>query len=271
MPVIKVNNRAVHIQEFNRGARETVLLIHGMFSNLSVYYFNIAPILAQHFHVVMYDMKSHGMSERCRDGYDLNAMSDDLQELMDALKLKSVFLAGYSFGGLVALKMAIRYPERVKKLAVIEAPDPNDDETLGIIDIYSKEFLVDYINNFTDTTKMRMGKRQLDKNHRMYEYLFNETSIKTDMHKERFFFTGQLIDQIPHDTLLIYGKDSNCISSGRKLYHKIHRSKLVLIEGDHNVPIQQPGETAQRLNDFFTGWQIKIKQINDRLWHALRL
>jgi pimeloyl-ACP methyl ester carboxylesterase len=166
--------------------------------------------------------------------------------------------------------MAMRYPGRVKKLAVIEAPDPSDDETLGIIDIYSKEFLVDYINNFTDTTKMRMGKRQLDKNHRMYEYLFNETSIKSDMHNERNFFSDESIRHVSHDTLLLYGKSSNCADSGKKLYDKITRSKLVFVNGDHNVPIQQPEEIANRLKDFFEGWQIKFKQINSRLWQGLR-
>jgi pimeloyl-ACP methyl ester carboxylesterase len=271
MPVIKVKNKTVHIQEFNKGARDTVILIHGMFSNLSVYYFNIAPILAQSFHVVMYDMKSHGMSGKSESGYDLLSMTDDLRDLMDVLHLKSVYLAGYSYGGLVALKMATRFPSRVKKLAVIEAPDPSDNETLSIIDIYSKEFLVDYINNFTDTTSMRIGKRQLDKNHRMYEYLFYKTSIKTDMHNERFFFANKALNDISHDTLLIYGNASNCLSSGRKLYHTINRSKLVLIDGDHNVPIQQPGETAYKLKDFFEGWQVKFKLINHRLWHALRL
>jgi pimeloyl-ACP methyl ester carboxylesterase len=271
MPVIKVKNKSVHIQEYNKGAKETIVLIHGMFSNLSVYYFNIAPVLAQSFHVVLYDMKSHGMSDRCEYGYDLLSMTDDLRDLMDALHLKSVYLAGYSYGGLVAMKMAMRYPSRVKKLAVIEAPDPSDSETLSIIDIYSKEFLVDYINNYTDTTRMRVGKRQLDKNHRMYEYLFYQTSIKEDMHNERFFFSAEALDSIPQETLLIYGKSSNCLPSGRKLYHTVPRSKLILIEGDHNLPIQQPAETAGKLKDFFEGWQVKIKQINNRLWQALRL
>ena len=96
MPVIKVNHRDVHIQELNKGAAETVLLIHGMFSNLSVYYFNIAPVLAEHFHVVMYDLKSHGMSERALEGYDLNSMTDDLYALMEVLNLNKVHLAGYS-------------------------------------------------------------------------------------------------------------------------------------------------------------------------------
>src|SRR5882757_3928108 len=110
MPVIKVNNRDVHIQELNKGAAETVLLVHGMFSNLSVYYFNIAPILARHFHVVMYDLKSHGLSERTAEGYDLESMTDDLLNLLDSQGFDQVHLGGYSFGGLIALKMASRFP-----------------------------------------------------------------------------------------------------------------------------------------------------------------
>ena len=254
MPVIKVNHTSVHIQEMNKGAKETILLIHGMFSNLSVYYFNIAPILAKNFHVVMYDLKSHGMSGKSQYGYDLNALTDDLLALMEALDLKAVHLVGYSFGGLVALRMAIRYPGRVKKLAVIEAPDPGENEKLGIIDMYSKEFLIDYINNFTDTTKIKMGKRQLEKNHRMYEYLFNETSIKSDLKKERTFFAEKEIAVIKQDTLLLYGKDSDCVPSGQTLYDRLTRSKLVLLDGDHNLPIQQPEDTANRLKDFFEGW-----------------
>lgn len=115
MPIITVNNRKVHIQELNKGAEQTLVLIHGMFSNLSIYYFNIAPILAQHFHVVMYDLKSHGMSERVLEGYDLENMSSDLIALMDHLQLQKVHLLGYSFGGLIALKTALRVPQRVEK------------------------------------------------------------------------------------------------------------------------------------------------------------
>ena len=54
MPIITINNKKVHVQELNKGAEDTVVLIHGMFSNLSIYYFNIAPILAQHFHVAAF-------------------------------------------------------------------------------------------------------------------------------------------------------------------------------------------------------------------------
>jgi esterase len=251
MPTIKINNRDVHIQELNKGAAETVLLLHGMFSNLSVYYFNIAPLLAEHFHVVMYDLKSHGLSERVLEGYDLETMTNDLYALMEALNLDKVHLAGYSFGGLIALKMAIRFPEKLKKLAIIEAPNPNDESAHGLIDDYSKDFLEHYVENFTDTTKVRMGKRQMERNHRMYEYLFHQTSIKKDMVVEKDFFNDPAITAVDKKTLLLYGSYSDCLDTGKDLNEKIKSSALITVNGDHNIPIQEPALIGNALNTFF--------------------
>lgn len=252
MPIITVNNRQVHIQELNKGAEQTVVLIHGMFSNLSIYYFNIAPILAKHFHVVMYDLKSHGMSERFLDGYDLENMSSDLMGLIDHLQLEKVHLVGYSFGGLIALKTALKYPERVNQLVVMEAPDPQDEKARNIIDEYSKEFLEHYVANFTDTTKVQMGKRQMEKNHRMYEFLFNQTSIKADMIKEKHFLGEADFNGLTASTLLLYGADSNCRTTGEWLQAQIGSSELELISGDHNIPIQEPQLIAETIAQFLS-------------------
>lgn len=251
MPVLRINNKSVHIQELNQNAPETVVLVHGMFSNLSVYYFNIAPILATHFHVVLYDLKSHGMSEKTLSGYDLESMTNDLKCLIDALDLKQVYLGGYSFGGLIALKMAIRFPNLVKKLAVIEAPDPSDEKARGIIEEYSREFLEHYVENFTDTTKVKMGKRQMEKNHHMYEYLFHQTSIKEDMILEKDFFEDGAINQLDQDVLLLYGLTSNCLDAGKNLNQKIKNSLIQIVDGDHNIPIQEPQLIGEALLNFF--------------------
>ncbi|GGN04270.1 hypothetical protein GCM10010967_43990 [Dyadobacter beijingensis] len=250
MPVIDLPNIRLHVQELNPGGRETIIMVHGMFSNLAVYYFNIAPMLAKHFRVVLFDMKGHGMSGKVKTGYDLTSMTNDLHDLMDALGIEKAHLAGYSYGGLVALKMAARFPERVGKLAIIEGPDPSEQETLAIIDTYSKEFLIHYIENFADTTRLLAGKRQLEKNHRMYEFLFNETSIRSDMEAEKAFFNDPSVAAIPHETLLIYGEDSNCVPSGRTLASRIPNAKLVLAPGDHNVPVQQPEVIGKELEKF---------------------
>lgn len=252
MPIITVNNKKVHLQELNKGAEQTMVLIHGMFSNLSIYYFNIAPILAQHFHVVMYDLKSHGMSERFPDGYDLENMSSDLISLMDHLQLEKVHLVGYSFGGLIALKTALQYPDRVSQLVVMEAPDPKDDKTRNIIDEYSKEFLEHYVANFTDTTKVQMGKRQMEKNHRMYEFLFEQTSIKADMIRETNFLGEARLHELAAPTLLLYGTESNCRPTGEILQEKINHAELELIPGDHNIPIQEPHQIAKTIVHFLS-------------------
>ncbi|WP_079242472.1 alpha/beta fold hydrolase [Chryseobacterium indologenes] len=252
MPIITVNNRQVHIQELNKGAEQTVVLIHGMFSNLSIYYFNIAPVLAKHFHVVMYDLKSHGMSERFLDGYDLDNMSSDLIGLIDHLQLEKVHLVGYSFGGLIALKTALEYPDRVNQLVVMEAPDPKDEKARNIIDEYSKEFLEHYVANFTDTTKVQMGKRQMEKNHRMYEFLFNQTTIKADMIREKHFLGEADFKGLETSTLLLYGADSNCRPTGEWLQSQISQSELELIQGDHNIPIQEPQLIAETIAQFLS-------------------
>jgi esterase len=251
MPVINLPNVRLHVQELNSEAQETIIMVHGMFSNLAVYYFNIAPMLAKHFRVVLFDMKGHGMSEKVQTGYDLTSMTNDLRDLMDALGIEKVHLAGYSYGGLVALKMATRFPERVGKLAIIEGPDPSEQETLTIIDTYSREFLIHYIENFADTTRLLAGKRQLEKNHRMYEFLFNETSIRSDMEGEKAFFSDPSVAAITNDTLLVYGEESNCVPSGRKLASRIPNSRLVLAPGDHNVPVQRPEAVGAELMEFF--------------------
>ncbi|MDC8099318.1 alpha/beta fold hydrolase [Chryseobacterium rhizosphaerae] len=252
MPIITVNNRQVHIQELNKDAEQTVVLIHGMFSNLSIYYFNIAPILAKHFHVVMYDLKSHGMSERFLNGYDLDTMSSDLISLIDHLQLEKVHLVGYSFGGLIALKTALEYPNRINQMAVMEAPDPQDEKARNIIDEYSKEFLEHYVANFTDTTKVQMGKRQMEKNHRMYEFLFNQTSIKADMIKEKHFLGEAPLTELAVPTLLVYGAESNCRPTGEWLQTQISTSELELIPGDHNIPIQEPHLIAETIVHFLS-------------------
>jgi pimeloyl-ACP methyl ester carboxylesterase len=252
MPIIAVNDKKVHIQELNKGAEQTVVLIHGMFSNLSIYYFNIAPILAKHFHVVMFDLKSHGMSERFTDGYDLENMSSYVLALMDALNIEKAHLVGYSFGGLISLKTALKAPNRIEQLVVIEAPDPQDEKARGIIDQYSKEFLEHYVANFTDTTKVQMGKRQMEKNHRMYEFLFNQTSIKADMIKEKHFLSEVDFSELKPLTMLMYGEDSNCRPTGEWLNDQIGRSELKLIPGDHNIPIQEPALIAETIAHFLS-------------------
>lgn len=250
MPTILVKNRSIHYQEINRGGGPTILMIHGMLSNLSVYYFHIAPLLGRHFHVVVFDLKSHGFSDRALDGYDLDSMSGEVVELMEALSVRSAYLVGYSYGALISLKMASRFPDKVRKLAVIEGPDPSDGEPLAKMAAYSKEGLLHYITNYGDAAARRMGRRQVERHHRLYEFLFKETTMQEDMYREREFFYGEELSSIRQDTLLIYGKESECLAAGYRLDSLLPNSSLVMMRGDHNLPVQAPGDISRELMEF---------------------
>lgn len=231
-----------------RGGAETVVLLHGMLGNLSVYYFRIAPMLAKYFHVVVYDLKSHGMSQKVKEGYDLESMSDDLMGLMDALGLRRVHLAGYSFGALIALKAAVRFPGRIDGLAIIEGPDPSDEEPLRVMMEYSKEAF----DEWAGEAGLLLGRRQMEKHHRMYEYIFQKTTMQEDVQKERDFFVGSAIASIPHRTLLLYGEDSDCAEAGRLLERRMRDARLEWIGGDHNLPMQHPELVGETLINFFS-------------------
>jgi pimeloyl-ACP methyl ester carboxylesterase len=134
----------------------------------------------------------------------------------------------------------------------MEAPDPQDEKARNIIDEYSKEFLEHYVANFTDTTKVQMGKRQMEKNHRMYEFLFNQTTIKADMIREKHFLGEARFNELTAPTLLLYGADSNCRPTGEWLQSQISGSELELIPGDHNIPIQEPNLIAETIAQFLS-------------------
>ncbi|MEX2981095.1 alpha/beta fold hydrolase [Streptomyces sp. C36] len=105
----------------------TVVLVHGMVTdNLTSYYFTVAPALAAAGHdVVMYDQRGHGRSERPATGYRLEDFTDDLAALLDRTDTTGpVHLIGNSFGGTVAFDYALRHPDRVASLLVVESEPP---------------------------------------------------------------------------------------------------------------------------------------------------
>jgi pimeloyl-ACP methyl ester carboxylesterase len=115
--------------DMNPGAKEAIVMAHGLFTNMAVYYFRIAPMLASRFRVVLYDLRGHGQSERCAGGYTVAEMSMDLAAIADALGVGRAYVVGYSFGGLVALGAALSWPERFgERLALIEPPSLAEDE-----------------------------------------------------------------------------------------------------------------------------------------------
>lgn len=86
----------------------------------------------------------------------------------------------------------------------------------------------------------------------MYEFLFEKTSIKADMIREKHFLWEANFSELDVPTLLLYGSESNCKPTGEWLKTQITESELELIPGDHNVPIQEPVQIAETIVHFLS-------------------
>lgn len=101
------------------GEGDPLLLLHGEYLSHSVWRGQINGF-ANRFHVVTCDLRGHGESSVTRDPYSVALMAEDVLRLMDRLGFERVMLCGHSLGGLIALELALRYPDRLGALVLAE-------------------------------------------------------------------------------------------------------------------------------------------------------
>ena len=77
------------------------------------------PVLTEHFRVVRYDTRGHGRSPVPDGDSGVDDLADDVVALLDRLHVPRAHVAGLSIGGMTALRLAVRDPERVERLAVL--------------------------------------------------------------------------------------------------------------------------------------------------------
>src|SRR5213594_1561564 len=115
----EIKTSGARIVTVHGGKGPPVLLMHGNpFSHVS--WHKLAPRLAQEFTVVATDLRGYGDSSKPEggadhSGYSFRAMAQDQVEVMEALGFGAYHVCGHDRGGRVAHRMALDYPERVKK------------------------------------------------------------------------------------------------------------------------------------------------------------
>ncbi len=126
---IQLTDGVTHYELGGNESGDAVVLIHGF----SVPYFIYDPtfkfLTESGFRVLRYDLYGRGFSDRPTGRYDIELFVNQLTQLLDALGLtltatsagsRAVNLIGLSMGGLIASTFAVRHPDRVKKLVLID-------------------------------------------------------------------------------------------------------------------------------------------------------
>ena len=101
------------------GSGKSVILLHGLASNSRIWDL-VAPIIASNSSVIAIDQRGHGKSDKPPVGYDFNSVTEDIAQFIIKMKIHNPVIVGHSWGGSVALSLAVRHPSLVSGLCLID-------------------------------------------------------------------------------------------------------------------------------------------------------
>jgi pimeloyl-ACP methyl ester carboxylesterase len=99
------------------GSGEHVVLLHGLMSRATTWY-ETALWLKESYHVIGFDQRGHGRSEKPDTNYSRETMIEDIAITMDELGIHNSIVIGHSMGGSIAWGLAVKHPELVKALII---------------------------------------------------------------------------------------------------------------------------------------------------------
>ena len=206
-------------------------MLHGNGDDYSFFEKQIV-VFKKDFLVIAMDTRGHGKSDK---NYSLNLedLSLDVYEVLEALKIETINILGFSDGANLALTFAKNYPKRVKRL-ILNSPNKDFSQIKLIPRIATYIFYY----NLKILSKIFTGLRNYFS---VYSLIFDTIKIKDSDFKK-----------IDFPVLIIAGaKDLIYIDTFYKIAKKIKKSKLSIIKGHgHKVAHTNPKEYNKIILDF---------------------
>ena len=247
------------------GQGDPVLLIHGSGPGVSAWanWRLVMPQLAQQRRVIAPDMAGFGYSERPAGfAYGLDAWVRQAVGLLDALGIARADLVGNSFGGGLALALAIRHPERVRRLVLMGSVGVPFAITPGLDAVWGYEPSLRAMRALLDI--FAFDRALVNDELARLRY---EASIRPGFHEsfaamfpaprqrwvDALASREQDIRRVPHETLVIHGREDRVIplANAHTLADWIPRAQLhVYGRCGHWTQIEHAARFARLVGDF---------------------
>ncbi|CAM5784384.1 MAG: alpha/beta fold hydrolase [Burkholderiales bacterium] len=254
---------AVNVHDVGQG--EPILLIHGSGPGVTAWanWRGVIPVLGQRARVVAPDMLGFGYT-RCPPDQVLDpaAWVWQLVDLMDALDLPAAHVVGNSFGGAIALALAHRHPERVKRLVLMGAVGVSFPISAGLDKVWGYQpslgamreliglFAFDQSIVTDDLVRMRhAASTRADVQERFARLFPPPRQRGVDM----LALPEAALRTIAHRTLIVHGRDDRVIPlevSERLLRLLPHADLHVFGECGHWVQIEKLPGFLRLVSDF---------------------
>lgn len=229
---VEIRGFKMYYETYGNGS--PLLMIHGNGRSINDFTYQI-PYFAKHYKVIVADSRGHGKSIDPGDSLSYEMMADDYNTLLDSLHVDSCYVLGWSDGGINGLLLAIRHPEKVKKLAVTGANLWPDSSAVDVWVYQYAVTLVDSIRSLPQTPKTK-------NDYKVAYLLANEPHI-----------TIEQVHSI-HCPTLIMGGDHEVIRTKHTMLiaESIPNSYLCIVPNSgHSIPIFYHDLFNKMVNDFF--------------------
>jgi pimeloyl-ACP methyl ester carboxylesterase len=267
--IVKSNKIDLHVVEHNSTGKDTLILLHGLTANAHAFDGLISHGLSEHLRLIMPDLRGRGLSSKPAFGYTLQQHALDILGLLDHLGIEQAWLGGHSYGGLLSVYIAARYPERVSKLVILDAAaemNPNApamlgptlsrlDKTFDNIDAFLKEMKGSPQNTFWDEDMEQYYRAdahvRADGRVNPQPNLPNIVEVATCVAKENWIGTFKKAQQ---PALLINGVENYTMGApllpdfkARETAAMMKQCSYVRVLGNHHTMLY--GEHAQRVTE----------------------
>ncbi len=118
------------------GSGEPLVLLHGAYMTISNNWTGWIGELSKTRKVIAVEMQGHGRTADINRDFSYADLADDIAAMLDYLKIARADLLGYSMGGGVAMQVAIRHPEKVRKVVSISAFFRHDGLVKEALDMF---------------------------------------------------------------------------------------------------------------------------------------
>ncbi|HEV2216274.1 MAG TPA: alpha/beta hydrolase [Candidatus Dormibacteraeota bacterium] len=257
MPIVTVRGQRIHYED-SGGAGLALVLSHGFLQDSSMFDAQLRHLRPRH-RVITWDQRGHGSTVSTDEAFTYWDSADDLAALLDHLGVNRAVVGGMSQGGMIALRFALRYPDRTAGLVLIDTQpgreDPDKVEQYDVMhDVWTSsgpsEQLLEMVaaiivgNKRPESAEWIAKWRNLDPAKLTYIY---RTLIDRDDITDR-------MGEIRAPALVIHGTDDVAIdiSMAEKLCASLSGCRdLVRVEGaGHSSNITHPEPVNKAIEEF---------------------
>lgn len=265
MPKITVNNADIYFEDSapDDTSKPIIVFAHGLLWNTRIYDKQVEHF-ADDYRCIAFDFRGQGQSQITKSGYDMDTLADDAIELLNALNIDQCHYVGLSMGGFVGQRVAIKRPDLLKSLTLIDtSADPEDPDNvpgykklvtairwLGMKRVSKKVMPIMFGSTFlADKARKADNKEWLS----MLNSNRKNGVVKATTGVIERSGTYDQLDAITLPTLIIVGDEdvATPYAKAERMHFAIAGSKLAVIKGSgHTSTVEEPEQVNKVLSYF---------------------